>query len=115
MSPKLTKAIDQSRTFLSTLNPKQKSVLGGSVLATLGFFAVLMRFIGNGDLKILYSGLPPAEAQEVVRRLGAKEIPYELSKDGTSISVPAWPDRRGTDAIGVGRASQERPPGLRNV
>lgn len=88
MSPRLTKTIEQSRTFLSALNPKQKSILGASVLATLAFFAVLMRVIGNGDLKILYSGLPPAEAQEVVRRLGAKEIPYELSKDGTSISVP---------------------------
>lgn len=88
MSPKLTKTIEQSRAFLVALNPKQRFVLGASVLATLGFFAVLMHFIGNGDLRILYSGLPPAEAQEVVRRLGAKEIPYELSKDGTSISVP---------------------------
>lgn len=89
MSPKLTRTIEQSQTFLAALNQKQKFVLGASVLATIGLFAVLMHFIGNGDLRILYSGLPPAEAQEVVRRLGAKEIPYELSKDGTSISVPA--------------------------
>jgi flagellar M-ring protein FliF len=88
MSPQVTKAIDQTRTFLFALNPKQRFVLSGSVLATLGFFAILIHFIGNGDLRILYSGLQPAEAQEIARRLGAKEIPFDLSKDGTSISVP---------------------------
>lgn len=89
MSPKITGAIDQSKAFLSTLKPKQKAVLGGSVLATLGLFAALIHLVGNGDLRILYAGLQPAEAQEIVRHLGAKEIPYELSKDGTSISIPA--------------------------
>jgi len=89
MSPQITKAIDQSRSFLSTLNPKQKIALSASLLATLGFFAVLVYFLGNSDLKILYSGLQPAEAQEITRRLGAKDIRYELSKDGTSISVRA--------------------------
>lgn len=88
MSSKLTKTIEQSQAFLAALNQKQKFVLGASVLATVGFLAVVMHFVGNGDLRVLYSGLPAAEAQEVVRRLGAKEIPYELSKDGTSISVP---------------------------
>ena len=41
-----------------------------------------------GTLRFFTPGFRAAEAQEVVRRLGAKEIPYELSKDGTSISVP---------------------------
>jgi len=89
MSPKLTKALDQSRSFLTTLNPRQRFVLSGSLLATFGLFGVLVYFIGNGDLRILYSGLQPAEAQEISRRLGAKDIRYELSKDGTAISVPA--------------------------
>jgi flagellar M-ring protein FliF len=89
MSPKLTQAIDQSRSFLSTLNSREKILLGGSLLATLGFFGFFVYFIGNGDLKVLYSGLQPPEAQEIARRLGAKEIRYDLSKDGTSISVPA--------------------------
>lgn len=89
MSPKLTKALDQSRSFLVTLNPKQKVALSGSFLATLGLFGVMFYFIGNGDLKVLYSGLQPSEAQEISRRLGARNLRYELSKDGTSISVPA--------------------------
>lgn len=89
MSPQLAKTLDQSRTFLLALNPKQKVVLGGSALVTLGLFAFLAHFVGSGDLKTLYSGLPPAEAQEVARRLGAKDVPYEISKDGTAVSVPA--------------------------
>src|ERR1035438_9104329 len=88
MSPKMTTTIEQIRTFLSALKPMQKFVLSASVLGTLVFCAFAVRYIGNGDLGILYSGLPPAEAQEIVRRLGTKEIAYELSKDGTSISVP---------------------------
>ena len=88
MSPKLTTTIDQIRTFLSALKPMQKFVLSASVLGTLVLCAAAVHYVGNGDLGVLYSGLPPAEAQEIVRRLGTKEIAYELSKDGTSISVP---------------------------
>jgi len=89
MSPQLTKAIDQSRSFISTLNSRQKTALGAILLATFGFFGVLVHFLGYSDLKMLYSGLQPADAQEISRRLGAKNIRYELSKDGTSVSVPA--------------------------
>jgi len=89
MSPQITKAIDQSRSFLFTLNSRQKIVLGASLLATFGFFGILVHFIGFGELKTLYAGLQPAEAQDISRRLGAKDVRYELSKDGTSISVPA--------------------------
>jgi len=89
MGSQLTKAIDQSLPFVSTLNLRQKIVLGVSLVAALGVFGVSVHLMGNGDLKTLYSGLPPAEAQEISRRLGAKDIRYELSKDGTAISVPA--------------------------
>lgn len=89
MSPRVTTALDQSKTFLAALKPRQKLALGGSVLGTVGLLALIVHMVGNGDLKILYSGLPPAEAQEVARRLGSRDIPYELSKDGTSISVSA--------------------------
>jgi flagellar M-ring protein FliF len=89
MSPQLTKAIDQSRSFISTLNSRQKTASGAILLATFGFFGVLVHFLGYSDLKTLYSGLQPADAQEVSRRLGARNIRYEISKDGTSVSVPA--------------------------
>ena len=88
MNPKVATALVQSKTFLAALKPKQKFVLGASVLTTFGFFAVVAHFVGNSDLKVLYSGLQPAETQEIARRLGAKDVSYELSKDGTSISVP---------------------------
>ena len=89
MSPQITRALDQSRTFVSALSGKQKAALIGSVVATIGLCAFLTHSVGVGEMKTLYTGLQPAETQEVTRRLGTRGIPYELSKDGTSIGVSA--------------------------
>src|SRR5882762_2540147 len=60
----------------------------GTVLvgATLWVFVGLM---GKPKLVVLYSALKPGDAQSIGSRLAAKNIPYELSPDGSMLSVPA--------------------------
>ncbi len=41
------------------------------------------------DYKSLMTGLEPADAQAISAQLAAKKIPYKLSPDGGSITVPA--------------------------
>jgi flagellar M-ring protein FliF len=83
------KFLKQAGEFLRALTLNQKILLGvGAVLvaAVLGAFVKLTE---KADFKTLYSGLAGPDAQAVVQRLAAKNIPYEVSTDGTSVSVPA--------------------------
>jgi flagellar M-ring protein FliF len=88
-SPKsLSEALDQVGQLLRGLTPKQRVLLvGGAILAglTLWLFTVLL---GKPKFTTLYSGLKASDAQALGARLGGKNIPYELSPDGTSLLVP---------------------------
>lgn len=56
------------------------------MFAVIGIF---VRLTEKADFKVLYSGLAPQDAQAVVQSLSVKNIAYQLSTDGTSVSVPA--------------------------
>ena len=109
-SPKsLSEALDQVGQLLRGLTPKQRLLLvGGAGLAalTLWVFTVLL---GKPNFTTLYSGLKASEAQALGARLGAKNIPYELSPDGTSLLVPV--DQ--LDASRLETASQGLPRNAR--
>lgn len=69
------------------LTPMQRLLLaGGAVLvgAVLWAFVGLM---GKPRYVTLYSGLRPGDAQAMGVRLAARNIPYELSPDGSSVLV----------------------------
>jgi len=79
----------QITTFVRGLTLRQKvTILVGAaaVAATIWVFVALL---DKADYKTLYSGLSSGDAQSMSQRLSAKNIPFELSSDGTSISVPA--------------------------
>ena len=82
-------AVQQSGQLLRGLTLGQRALLlGGAALVgiTLWVFVGLM---GKPKFVTLYSGLKPADAQAMGSRLAAKNIPYELSPDGSSLLVPA--------------------------
>ncbi len=85
----LPQVVEQGRQFLSGLTMKQRLLLGGGAVLVAGTLYVFVQLIGKPDYKTLYSGLAPADAQEITVSLAAKKIPYEQSPDGTSILVPA--------------------------
>ena len=75
--------------YLRSLTPRQVLLLAGGLLTTLACVALFIRLIGRSDYKTLYSGLTPADAQAMAARLAAKNIPYEISSDGSAVLVPA--------------------------
>jgi len=109
-SPKsFSEALDQAEQLLRGLTSKQRMLLfGGAVLVglTLWLFTGLL---GKPKFATLYSGLKASDAQELGARLGAKNIPYELSPDGTSLLVPV--DQ--LDASRLETASQGLPRNAR--
>jgi len=84
----LAQVVRQGKQFMSSLSMKQRVLLGGGAVLVAATLYVFVQLIGKPDYKTLYSGLTPADAQEIAASLAAKKIPYEQSPDGASILVP---------------------------
>jgi len=63
------------------------ATIGGAV-ATLGLIAAIVYFGTQPDYGVLFSDLKPADAQTIVEKLKAANVPYSLTNGGTTISVP---------------------------
>lgn len=74
---------------MRALSFNQKLLLGVAAILVAAVLGIFVKLTQKADFKTLYSGLAAPDAQAVAQRLAAKNIPYELSTDGTSISVPA--------------------------
>lgn len=79
----------QTRTFVHGLTLRQKVMIALSLVLVAGVLWLFVSLIGQGEYKTLYSGLSPDEAQSLVRRLQAENIPARLSADNSTLSVPA--------------------------
>ncbi len=82
-------ALDRVKLFWAGRSPQQRLYLGLGLAITLGVAAFFVKMLSTPEYKPLMSGLEPADAQAVTAQLAAKKIPYLVSPDGTSITVPA--------------------------
>jgi len=98
-------AFDQIQKYLWGLSRKQQITLAGGSALVVASLAGFVFLIGRADMKPLYSGLQPEEAQFIARTLAAENIPYEISSDGASLRVQA--DK--VDSVRLELASQGLP------
>jgi flagellar M-ring protein FliF len=63
------------------------ATIGGAV-ATLGLIAALVYYGSQPEYGVLFSDLNPTDAQSIVEKLKAANVPYSLSNGGTTIQVP---------------------------
>jgi flagellar M-ring protein FliF len=82
-------AMDRVKQFWAGRSTQQRVYLGLGLALTLGVAAFFVKMFSTPEYKPLMSGLEPADAQAVTAQLAAKKIPYLVSPDGTSITVPA--------------------------
>jgi flagellar M-ring protein FliF len=80
---------DQVVTFVKGLTLRQKITVVVGAAAVAGTIWVFVTLLDKADYKVLYSGLSSTDAQSLSKRLSEKNIPYELTSDGTGIRVPA--------------------------
>jgi flagellar M-ring protein FliF len=83
------RAMDRVKLFWASRSTQQRVYLGLGLAITLGVAAFFVKMISTPVYKPLMSGLEPADAQAITAQLTAKKIPYLVSPDGTSITVPA--------------------------
>lgn len=79
--------LEKIRVFLKALTPGQRLTLGGSVALVAGTIWLFVHFLNAPNYKVLSSGMAPADAQELARRLAGQDIPYQLSPDSTTVLV----------------------------
>jgi flagellar M-ring protein FliF len=79
----------QITAFVRGLTLRQKITIALGAAAVAGTIWVFVALLDKAEYRTLYSGLSSSDAQSLSRRLSEKNIPYELSSDGTSIRVPA--------------------------
>jgi flagellar M-ring protein FliF len=82
-------ALEQAGELLRGLSLGQRALLAGGAALVAVTLWLFVGMIGKPKYATLYSGLKPEEAQSLGTRLAAKNIPHELSPDGTSLLVPA--------------------------
>lgn len=75
--------------FLKSLTAKQKLwlVAGAAVVGALLFVFVTM--LSKPEMKPFYTGLQPQDSQTLGAKLAAQKIEYEISPDGSTVSVAA--------------------------
>src|ERR1035438_2740292 len=89
MALKAEEVTQQIATFVRGLTLRQKVTIATNTTAVAGTIWVFVALLAKADYKTLYSGLSSDDAQSMSQRLSAKNIPFQLSSDGTSILVPA--------------------------
>jgi flagellar M-ring protein FliF len=82
------KYIQQILTFLRGLSLRQRILLGAATVLVAASIALFVRLTQGVDYSALYSGLSPQDAQTIVASLITKNIPYQLSTDQATVSVP---------------------------
>jgi len=67
----------------------QRILLISVLLACGGAAALLLGWARQPDMALLYSGLDPEDAAQVVEKIRDADTPYELRNGGTAVYVPS--------------------------
>ncbi len=81
--------MERVKQFWAGRSSQQRVYLGAGLAITLAVSIFFVKILATPVYKPLMSGLQPADAQTITAQLAAKKIPYLVSADGASITVPA--------------------------
>jgi flagellar M-ring protein FliF len=87
--PSLNQLQKQATDFVTGLSVKQIAVLIGASVLTLAILAAFVHLIATPDYKPLVTGMEAADAEALGAQLAAKNIQYQISSDGKTVSVPS--------------------------
>ena len=85
----LDASLTQVRGLWSGLTAIQRVVLFGTAVGLVVAFAGVLMWAGSPEYAVLYSRLASDDAAEVVERLKADKVPYQLRDGGSTVAVPA--------------------------
>ena len=74
---------------LRGLGPVRLAMIGGVTVAMIAFFAFITTRIAQPGMALLYSDLELHDSGQIVQKLDAMGVPYQIKGDGTQLLVPA--------------------------
>jgi flagellar M-ring protein FliF len=80
---------NQAKDFIAGLTVTQRLLLAGAVVVSVAVLALFTHLIGAPEFKPLVTGMEATDAEALGARLAVKSIPYQISPDGKSVSVPS--------------------------
>jgi flagellar M-ring protein FliF len=89
MPPFLKQNFEKLIQYWANRSSAQRMLLAGLALSTVAAFLVMIYFLNQTDMRVLYTNMAPEDASRVVGLLKASKTPYELRDNGTTILVPA--------------------------
>jgi flagellar M-ring protein FliF len=79
---------NRGKNAIAAFDTKQLILLIGGAIAVVGVILFFGHLIITPDYKPLVTGMESSDAQALASRLAAKNIPYLISPDGKTVSVP---------------------------
>jgi len=74
--------------MLRNLGATRLVALAAVGFALIAFFVFVVTRLATPGMTLLYSGLDPSDSGQIVQRMDAQGIPYEIRGDGSQIYVP---------------------------
>ncbi|HEY1462229.1 MAG TPA: flagellar basal-body MS-ring/collar protein FliF [Terriglobales bacterium] len=87
--PSIDQIQKQLVDFVTGLSWKQRGLLLGATVVTVAILYAFVHLISTPDFKPLVTDMQPSDAQALAEKLAAKNIPYQISTDGKTVSVPS--------------------------
>lgn len=81
-------AVNGILEIVNRLGPQRLVAMGAVTLALIGFFAFVMTKMSAPGMGVLFSDLPIADSNTIIRDLDSRGVKYELKQDGATILVP---------------------------
>lgn len=91
VATKQRKRIFNVNSFLETLKqlgPARLAIMGSVIVGLMLFFVFVSLRVSSAEMKLLYSDLSTMDSSAVAAKLESLQIPYEISPDGTRVTVP---------------------------
>jgi flagellar M-ring protein FliF len=87
--PSFNQIQKQATDFVTGLTVTQRAMLIGATVLTVAVLALFAHLISTPDYKPLVTGMETSDAQALGAQLAAKNIQYQISADGKTVSVPS--------------------------
>lgn len=89
MPPFFKQNFEKLIQYWSNRTGTQRMLLAGLALSTAVAFLVMIYFLNQPEMRVLYTNMAPEDAARVVELLKAAKTPYELRDNGATVLVPA--------------------------
>src|SRR6218665_1221269 len=74
--------------MMRNIGPARLAMLAATAAVLIGFFVFLGMKVTQPKMALLYGNLDLQSSAEIVNRLEAQKIPYQIGANGAQISVP---------------------------